>query len=360
MQSPENPLFGLYIHWPYCLSKCPYCDFASGICDSVNETALLQGYARDLKTTPNTGKTTLTSIFFGGGTPSLMTPHFLEKLLTLISTKYKFAPNIEISLEANPDAIDVTKMRAFADLGINRLSMGVQALNESDLHLLGRKHTVKTALDRLTEAQKYFPRLNMDLIYARPLQTIAKWHAELKQALALGLSHYSLYQLTIEQGTPFYRQHLSIPDEDLAADLYEMTNETMNAAGCPSYEVSNYAVPGQESRHNLTYWLGGDYVGIGPAAHGRLGNVTSQNSPAVSKWIKTPTTYATLTTAERFTERVLMGLRLTHHDFPVQGLNPSGIDKALSYGWITRTNDTIIPTLQGTLMLNKLIATVLP
>lgn len=360
MKTPEKPLLGLYIHWPYCLSKCPYCDFASAVCHAVDEKALFEGYARDLARTPETQDRALTSIFFGGGTPSLMSPAFLEKLLNLIGQKYTFSEDMEVSMEVNPDAIDSAKMRDFKSLGVNRLSVGVQALNEQDLRQLGRRHSVQTALRCLENAQKVFARVNMDLIYARPNQTLNSWEEELRTALDLGLAHYSLYQLTLEQGTVFYKTQPAIPNEELAADLYELTDAVMKQAGVPAYEVSNYARVGQECRHNLVYWTGGDYIGIGPAAHGRIGLMASENERAVQKWLKTPTTYTALTDKERFEERVLMGLRLTRHGFLVQGLSERGIEKALSYGWITRSEDTIMPTVAGTLMLNELIATVLP
>lgn len=360
MQTHKKPLLGLYIHWPYCLSKCPYCDFSSTVCAPIDESALIKGYVRDLHTTPDTGSRPLHSIFFGGGTPSLMSPVFLETLLTHIRQKYTFAPDIEISLEANPDAIDMDKMYAFAALGVNRLSIGVQSLNETDLHLLGRRHTVQTALKTIENAQKVFPHINMDLIYARPGQTIHAWEKELKTALSLGLSHYSLYQLTIEEGTVFYKKKVEPAAEEISATLYELTDTFMNDAGTPAYEVSNYARPGQECRHNLLYWTGGDYIGIGPAAHGRIGNIASENERFATKWLKTPTKYEPLTNAERFVERVLMGLRLRHTPFPINGLDPHGLNFALKNEWITQTDDKIIPTLAGTLVLNELIARLVP
>ena len=363
MQSVQKPLFGLYLHWPYCLSKCPYCDFFSHPCSTPNEDILLAGYLRDLKQmTSLTDNRTLTSIFFGGGTPSLMSPAFLEKIMNAVSDTFHFDKNIEITMEANPDAITQDKMKSFADLGINRLSIGVQALNDTDLHFLGRRHSVKTALERIEQAKKFFARINMDLIYARPNQTPSQWETELKTALSLGLNHYSLYQLTIEENTVFGQKNITSADEKCSEQLYRLTDNIMADVGIPSYEVSNYAKSGEESRHNLTYWMGGDYIGIGPAAHGRLGLIATESPKSVDKWLKQGISLEQLTPTERFEERVLMGLRLTHTYFSTEGLSPDGIQKALQLGWITLSSDAlmIMPTLEGTLMLNELIVMVLP
>ena len=363
MQSRQKPLFGLYLHWPYCLSKCPYCDFFSHPCQAPNEDILLAGYLRDLKQMANlTTNRRLTSIFFGGGTPSLMSPAFMEKIMHSITTIFTLSDDIEITLEANPDAITKEKMTAFKNLGINRLSIGVQALNDTDLQFLGRRHSVQTALNRIEEAKNIFPRINMDLIYARPNQTIKAWETELQTALSLGLSHYSLYQLTIEENTVFGQKNISPADEKTAEQLYRLTDSIMNEAGIPSYEVSNYARRGEESRHNLTYWTGGDYIGIGPAAHGRLGLIATKSEHSVDKWLKQGIMSEQLTPDEKFEEQVLMGLRLTHTPFPTKRLSPKGIQKARQLGWITQSDDgsTITPTLNGTLMLNELIVMVLP
>lgn len=363
MQSVQKPLFGLYLHWPYCLSKCPYCDFFSHPCSAPNEEILIAGYLRDLKQIVDlTNNRTLTSIFFGGGTPSLMSPTFLEKIINAITTTFHLSEDIEITMEANPDAITQDKMKSFADLGVNRLSIGVQALNDMDLHFLGRRHSVKTAIERIEQAQSIFPRINIDLIYARPNQTLKAWETELKSALSLGLSHYSLYQLTIEENTVFGQKDISPADEETAEQLYRLTDNIMINAGIPSYEVSNYAKCGEESRHNLTYWTGGDYIGIGPAAHGRIGLIATESPKSVDTWLKQGITSENLTPTERFEEQVLMGLRLTQTPFPIQGLSKEGIQKALHLGWIKLSDNkaTITPTLAGTLMLNELIVMVLP
>lgn len=359
-QNQINGLFALYIHWPYCLSKCPYCDFASSVCKSPDESALLTGYLRDLDIYRAQFGRPLTSIFFGGGTPSIMSAAFLKRLMNEIKGRFSFSNSIEITMEANPDAIDADKMKAFKDCGINRLSIGVQSLRQNDLHFLGRRHSVQTALRRIEEASEIFSRVNMDLIYARPGQTAIEWETELKEALDLGLSHYSLYQLTLEEGTPFYKQGIETPSEETARDLYILTDEIMKKADVPSYEVSNYAKAGQESIHNLTYWLGKDYLGIGPAAHGRIGLTATSSPTSVHEWIQNGPFIETLTSNERFEEKVLMGLRLTHTPFPIKGLSKQGLNRALELKWIEGLSDGIIPTLEGTLMLNELILMLLP
>lgn len=353
-------LFGLYIHWPYCLSKCPYCDFASSVCKKIDESAVFTGYLRDLDLYQAQFGRPLTSIFFGGGTPSMMSADFLKRLMGEIRHRFSFSNSIEITMEANPDAITADKMKAFKDCGINRLSVGVQSLRQNDLQFLGRRHNVQTALERINQAASIFSRVNMDLIYARPNQTPKDWEAELKEALDLGLSHYSLYQLTLEEGTPFYKQGIEIPSDETARDLYILTDEIMKTAGIPSYEVSNYAKAGQESLHNLTYWLGGDYLGIGPAAHGRI-NLTATSAPTnVKNWLQNGPLIETLTPYERFEEKVLMGLRLRQIPFCADGLSETGIHRALKLKWIERHSDGFVPTLEGTLMLNELILMLLP
>ncbi len=361
MQS-SSKLFGMYVHWPYCLSKCPYCDFFSRADKTADSEALLNTYARDLTFFRDKAPDKpLTSLFFGGGTPSLMTADFFERLMTKIRELYAFTDDIEITMEANPDAIDGDKMKAFASQGVNRLSLGVQALNPADLAFLGRRHTVETALRRLDEARAIFPQINMDLIYARPRQTTAQWVNELQRALALDLPHYSLYQLTIEENTVFGKQGIKSADDDTAAELYHVTDDLMTAAGKPAYEVSNYATPENECRHNLTYWTGGDYIGIGPAAHGRIGLNATSNPAAVSTWIKQPPRTIALTPAERQEENILMGLRLRTRDFPTALLDDNGVEKAIANGWLERRSDTTVRvTPDGTLLLNQLILTVCP
>ena len=352
-QKKPSQLFGLYIHWPYCLSKCPYCDFASSVCPHIDEDSLFSGYKRDLQNFQTDRP--ITSIFFGGGTPSIMSIPFLEKIMQEIQKNYTLTPDIEISMEANPDAISLGKMQEFNQLGINRLSIGVQALNEKALVFLGRRHTLNRALECIEEAKSVFHNINIDLIYARPHQSIIAWEKELNQALSLDLQHYSLYQLTIEDHTIFSHQHQKVATETQARKLYISTEKIMSQNGILPYEVSNYAKPGFECRHNLTYWLGCDYIGIGPAAHGRLGMKATENPRTVQTWLQYGTTSEILTPQQRHMEKLLMGLRLKNYNFPTKDIPEQNIQKALQKKWITRTPYGIRPTLQGTLLLNQLI-----
>ena len=354
-------LFGAYIHWPYCLSKCPYCDFASRAESPLDENTLFQAYRRDIlflktKTPPQT----LTSVFFGGGTPSLMSPSLCAHLLNELNTHFPFAADIEITLEANPDAIDLKKMKAFQTAGINRLSLGVQSMTESGLKQLGRRHSLKTALNQIENAQGVFKNINIDLIYARPHQTGADWQQELEAACALNLPHYSCYQLSIEKKTPFARQKIKPADDETARALYLETHTFLTHKNIFQYEVSNYAKTGFECRHNLTYWLGGDYLGIGPAAHGRLNNLATQNAHLTTQWLQQTPQIETLSETERTTEKLMMHLRLLHIGYPIQGLPEQGLKTAFQNKWITQKGDEIFPTLEGILMLNSLILLLMP
>ena len=343
--------FSLYIHWPYCLSKCPYCDFASTkINGDINR--LKVGYQRDIDLSP---KGQLKTIYLGGGTPSLMPSDFMDFLFEAIHKKWTLTDDCEITIEANPDAIDLDKMKFFRQMGINRLSVGVQSLNNQRLKFLGRTHDAQTALRCIEQAKDIFPRINMDLMYGLPRQTLKDWSIELKQALSLGLTHYSLYQLTIEQGTLFYKNNQKTCSDFQARRLYQLTDEIMNAAGIFAYEVSNYAKTGFESRHNMTYWTGGDYIGIGPAAAGRVFGYATQNDRSVGGWLRQPCTKEKLTDAQIQMERLLMGLRLRRQFYPAQNLNPKAIESALKKGWIIQTPQGIQATLKGVLMLNQLI-----
>lgn len=354
-------LFGAYIHWPYCLSKCPYCDFASRAESPMDKNTLFQTYRRDiLFFKEHTRKRPLTSIFFGGGTPSLMSVQLAEQLLMELNQHFAFATDIEITLEANPDAITLDKMKAFRAIGINRLSLGVQSMNEAGLKQLGRRHSLKTALTQIQNALDVFQNVNMDLIYARPRQTRSDWQKELDAALALNPPHYSCYQLTIEENTPFAKQKIAATDDETARALYLDTHARMAQNNTPQYEVSNYAKAGFECRHNLTYWLGGDYLGIGPAAHGRLGLLATRNQRLPAHWINHSPTLETLTATERETEKLMMHLRLLNHGYPIQNLPPRGVQTALQNHWIIQKGNHIFPTLEGTLMLNSLILLLMP
>ncbi|HQT78109.1 MAG: coproporphyrinogen III oxidase [Rhodospirillales bacterium 20-64-7] len=277
---PGNPAaltddLALYVHWPFCLAKCPYCDFNSHVRDRIDQDRFASALRRELATEARRlGRRRLTSVFFGGGTPSLMDPRTVAALLEDASQLFDFSDDIEITLEANPTSIEASRLADFRSAGVNRASVGIQSLDESALKFLGRKHSAAEAIKGLAIARKLFPRVSFDLIYARPGQDVASWRAELRAALAIASDHLSLYQLTIEPATPFealYRHgQIILPDEDLAVSLYNTTEEECARAGLLAYEVSNYARPGQESRHNLTYWRYRDYAGIGPGAHGRI------------------------------------------------------------------------------------------
>jgi oxygen-independent coproporphyrinogen-3 oxidase len=271
----SEPGFAVYVHWPFCLSKCPYCDFNSHVREAVDQDRWRAGLLREIDhyaaLTPGRA---VTSVFFGGGTPSLMAPETTAAVIERIGERWGYAANPEITLEANPTSVEAGRFTAYEKAGVNRVSLGVQALDDADLKALGRGHSVTQALDAVALARDTFPRYSFDLIYARPGQTVALWEAELARGLAMAGDHLSLYQLTIEEGTAFHAAfrdgRLVLPDEDTSAELYELTQAMTGAAGMPAYEISNHAAPGGESRHNMTYWRYGEYAGIGPGAHGRL------------------------------------------------------------------------------------------
>ena len=321
------PGFGVYIHWPFCAAKCPYCDFNSHVrhqaIDQERYAAALGAEMAAMR--QRSGPRTVTSIFLGGGTPSLMKPETVGAVLDAVAKNWTVPDGIEITLEANPSSVEAERFRGYRSAGVNRVSLGVQALNDRDLRFLGRLHNVEQALGAIRLARETFPRLSFDLIYARPGQTIEGWTAELEQAIDLAADHLSLYQLTIEEGTAFHALHaagkFAIPDPDLAADLYAATQAVTAARGLPAYEISNHAVPGAESRHNLVYWRYGEYVGVGPGAHGRF---IEEGRRHVTFTEKTPETWLNLveakgsgvtggeilTRSEEADEFLLMGLRL--------------------------------------------------
>ena len=314
----------LYIHWPFCLAKCPYCDFNSHVRERTNmaawEAALLADMHAEFAATKS--EEPLVSIFFGGGTPSLMPPALVASLLREAERLWGFAPDIEITLEGNPSSVEAANFTDLASAGINRVSLGVQSLRDDVLKFLGRLHGVEEALKATETAQKLFERVSIDLIYARPDQTEDEWRQELSEALALGTSHLSLYQLTIEPSTRFatdVRRGVFDPlADDPAADLFALTREMTAAAGVPAYEISNHARPGEESRHNLTYWRYRDYHGIGPGAHGRRGGVATTRHKKPENFLAAVTPQGdgiaerrVLGLREQASEAMLMGLRLT-------------------------------------------------
>ena len=273
--------FAVYLHWPFCLAKCPYCDFNSHVRDGIDQDAwrraLLDELDRAAERLPGRE---VSSIFFGGGTPSLMPPETVGAVLERIAARWSMDPEVEITLEANPTSVEAGRFRGYAAAGVNRLSLGVQALNDKDLKRLGRNHDADEAMAALNMARQTFARCNFDLIYARAGQTLPDWQTELTEALAFDPTHLSLYQLTIERGTQFFERwkqgDLVLPEEELATDMFDLTNATCAAQGLQAYEVSNYARPGFESRHNTSYWQSDPYIGIGPGAHGRLGTGTGR------------------------------------------------------------------------------------
>ncbi|MES2172882.1 MAG: radical SAM family heme chaperone HemW [Pseudomonadota bacterium] len=312
----------LYIHWPFCVSKCPYCDFNSHVRDGVDidawRAALLADMAYEAALTAGRP---LSSIFFGGGTPSLMPPALVETLIGAAQDHWGFTPDIEITLEANPNSVEAARFADLAAAGVNRTSLGLQALDNDALHFLGRAHDVAEGLAALETAQSVFDRVSFDIIYARPGQSEAHWQAELARALSFGTSHLSLYQLTIEPGTRFAtlvaQGKLTPADPDHGATLYELTQAMTGAAGIPAYEISNHAQPGQESRHNLTYWRYGDYAGIGPGAHGRRGGMATMRHKKPENWMGAvgrnghgAQSEEPLSGEDRAREALLMGLRL--------------------------------------------------
>ena len=319
--------FALYVHWPFCASKCPYCDFNSHVVASIDQRAWLLAYKAEIaRIAAETLGRVLRSIFFGGGTPSLMAPEVVEGVIGAARAGWGFANDIEITLEANPGSVERGRFAAYADAGVGRLSMGVQALNDADLRRLGRLHSVAEARAAFDVARACFGRVSFDLIYARQDQTREAWARELREALSMAVDHLSLYQLTIEDGTAFGARAAAgglrgLLDDDLAADMYLETQDICAAVGMPAYEVSNHALPGSESRHNLIYWRQGDWVGIGPGAHGRLtlGGIrwATECPRAPGAWLdavrqgrgELPRTAVPL--SEQATEYLLMSMRLT-------------------------------------------------
>ncbi|MBV5263921.1 radical SAM family heme chaperone HemW [Pinisolibacter aquiterrae] len=323
-----EPGFGIYVHWPFCASKCPYCDFNSHVRpNGVDQARFAAGLAKELAHfAARVPGRTVGSIFFGGGTPSLMAPKSVETVLEAIAKHWSIDEGVEITLEANPSSADAANFTAYRAAGVNRLSLGVQALNDRDLKRLGRLHDVAEALDAIALARRTFDRMSFDMIYARPDQTVAEWRDELKAAVDLAADHLSVYQLTIEAETRFEdlwkAGKLVLPDHDLAADLWDATHEVLDAAGLPAYETSNHAAPGAESRHNLVYWRYGEYVGVGAGAHGRLVEKGERRATATEKnpekWLRLVEAHGHglvddefLTREEQGDEYLLMGLRLT-------------------------------------------------
>lgn len=371
--------FALYVHWPFCKAKCPYCDFNSHVRARIDQSDWQAAYLAELdRAAEETGGRILRSVFFGGGTPSLMDPALVGAVLDRVARHWRLTNDIEITLEANPTSVEASRFQGYRTAGVNRVSLGLQALDDTDLRRLGRQHSANEALEAFALARRHFSRVSGDLIYARQDQTLTAWQQELQQLLALGPDHVSLYQLTIEDGTAFGAlaragKLRGLPDEDLAADMYLATGEICGEAGLAPYEVSNYAAPGAESRHNLVYWRMGDYLGIGPGAHGRLtlggrryATDTHRNPEA---WLKAVRASGSgempreVVTAEaQATEYLLMALRLSEGASLARyaGLagRPMREDRLAGLtddGFLVRDGDWITATETGRLLLNRLV-----
>ena len=373
--------FGLYVHWPFCQSKCPYCDFNSHVAGSVDQNAWGEAFESELaRMRQETGPRSLSSIFFGGGTPSLMQPSLVERIISSATGHWSAANDIEITLEANPTSAEIEKFRAFKTAGVNRVSIGVQSLNDADLRRLGRMHDANEARSAIDLAQNIFDRFSFDLIYARQEQTLAQWEAELKEALMIGSRHLSLYQLTIEPGTVFGARHArgqlrGLPEDDTSAEMYDLTQQICEAHGLPAYETSNHAVVGEESRHNLIYWRSGDFAAVGPGAHGRLTTSSGlrsafENERGPTQWLERVMSNgngecerSNLTQLEMAEEFLVMGLRLrdgldlsdlravTHHQ-----VSENSIRELIEIGMLDQDGTQIAATEAGRILLNSVLA----
>jgi putative oxygen-independent coproporphyrinogen III oxidase len=367
--------FGLYVHWPFCRSKCPYCDFNSHVAEAIDQRRWRRALLAELDWwAGRVDRRPLTSLFFGGGTPSLMDPETVAAVIERARSLFGVVGDPEITLEANPTSVETDRLAAYRAAGVNRVSLGVQALNAGDLAFLGRQHGPDEALAAVATAARHFPRYSFDLIYARPGQTLAAWREELDRALVHAGSHLSVYQLTIEAGTQFQtrfqRGEFRLPDDDLAGALYEATQERLDRAGLPAYEISNHARPGAESRHNLTYWRMEPYLGVGPGAHGRVrrGDTWSatRQARAPETWLDAVEAdgHATaedtaLTAAERDREVLMMGLRLAEGvpHARLQGLPPADRRAALAEeGYLVDDGRVLRATAAGRQRLNAVLA----
>jgi putative oxygen-independent coproporphyrinogen III oxidase len=373
----------LYIHWPFCLAKCPYCDFNSHVRERIDQTRFAHALRRELATeAARLGRRRLTSVFFGGGTPSLMDPSTVAALLDDATKWFDPADDLEITLEANPTSIEAGRLADYRAAGVNRVSIGIQSLDETALRTLGRQHSAAEAIAALTLARKLFPRVSFDLIYARPGQDLAGWQTELRAALAIAADHLSLYQLTIEPATRFealFRQgKIVLPDDDTAAALYDMTEDECARVGLQAYEISNYACPGEESRHNLAYWRYLDYAGVGPGAHGR---VTVDGSLHATRRHRAPEIWADrvertgdgltwdepVPTEDRAQEALLMGLRLTEGIDLARFAGRAGqtvaasvdggvLAQCIAGGYLVETPERLLATREGRIRLDSLLS----
>ena len=374
--------FGIYIHWPFCLSKCPYCDFNSHVHDSIDHDRWLTSYLKEIDHAASlTPGRIVETVFFGGGTPSLMKPETVAAIIEKIRKTWPQGNDVEITLEANPTSVEAEKFKAFKEAGVNRVSLGIQSLRADDLKFLGRTHDIHQARQAIELAATTFDRFSFDLIYARPNQTAQMWQEELNEALDLPVGHLSLYQLTIEQGTPFYVQYqrgeFRIPDQELAANLYDITQDTLEARGLPAYEVSNHAKEGEASRQNLIYWRYGDYAGIGPGAHGRLtlpsGKIATRAHRAPDIWLQQVAeqghgwhTPEPINLTQRTLEALMMGLRLhegvpfarlreEYNGDPFEVIDQKKLQTMIDEGLMMDDKETLRTTPQGLKKLNGVL-----
>ena len=370
--------FALYVHWPFCAAKCPYCDFNSHVAATIDQPRWLAAYRHEIaRLAAETPGRVLNSIFFGGGTPSLMAPETVAGVIEAARTAWPFANDIEITLEANPTSVETGRFRAYADAGVNRVSMGVQALNDDDLRRLGRMHSVAEARAAFDIARDCFTRVSFDLIYARQDQDRAHWRRELSEALSMAVDHLSAYQLTIEPGTAFGARHAKgglrgLPDDDLSADMYLDTQEICAAAGMPAYEISNHARAGAESLHNLVYWRQGDWAAVGPGAHGRLtlpaGRRATEAHRAPGAWLAAvegrgngDSLRDALPVADRALEYLLMSMRLAEgmqvSRYLAHGaqLPEQRVADLIGLGLVTRQGDRLAATASGRPVLNGIL-----
>ena len=375
----RNGGFGLYVHWPFCQAKCPYCDFNSHVARQIDQSRWLRAYLNELERIASEASgRVLNSIFFGGGTPSLMHPDTVAGVIEAACRHWVPANDIEITIEANPGSVEAGRFRGYRDGGVNRVSMGIQALNDEDLRKLGRIHTVKEARSAFETARSCFERTSFDLIYARQDQSLEDWRSELTKALDMAVDHLSLYQLTIEQGTAFGDRFArgtlrGLPVDDLSADMYELTQDLCTSNGLPMYEVSNHARKDAQSRHNLIYWSGGDYVGIGPGAHGRLTlgktRFAIESAKAPGAWLDAvdrgngETARIALSGLDRAEEYLMMGLRIRegidverYETLAGQPLCPRARRSLSELGMISDTNGKICVEKQGFMVLNAIIS----
>lgn len=379
----QNGGFGLYLHWPFCQSKCPYCDFNSHVSAQIDQSDWAKAYALELdRVAAQTKGRILQSVYFGGGTPSLMEPHLVDSILDRVRANWSLANDIEITLEANPTSVEISKFQDFRSAGVNRVSLGVQSLRDIDLQRLGRLHSGKEARSALEIAQKTFDRTSFDLIYARQDQTIEDWEAELREAIDLCKGHLSLYQLTIEQGTAFGDRYNAgklrgLPDEDVSTDMYELTQSVCSDVGLNAYEVSNHAVSGHESIHNRIYWNYGDYIGIGPGAHGRL-TLEGQKFATTARYNPTKWLESVLARDGQAEKREALDLDTQAIEYLMMGLRVSeGIDIGrfdflqatdikMKYsdlagdGFLSLNENNLRATQKGRPLLNAILRTLLP